>query len=102
MWLERSNGRPGEATRHFEPFLLQISARPRETKRRPKKPEISDGEARKPPETLGTAKITAKKRTTKRPADKLDPLKSFDLDRFPPTKFAVFFSKVVRASRGGW
>ena len=25
MWLERSNDRPREATRHFEPFLLQIS-----------------------------------------------------------------------------
>ena len=47
-------------------FLLQISARPRETKRRSKKPESSDDEARKPPKRSEQQK-QQKKRPSQRP-----------------------------------
>ena len=52
---------------NFEPFFLQVSARPREPKRRPRKPENSDDEAQKPPKRSEQQK-NSKKRPSQRPA----------------------------------
>ena len=49
----------------------------------------------------GLARPTDKPKNGLVPKTGVDPLKSFDLDRFSPTKFAAFFSVVFRASRGG-